>query len=44
MGFVWGVRDGEVGVVREVHQVGEEGVVCVGRVILLDCEGQGECH
>ena len=44
MGFVWGVRDGEVGVVREAHQGGEEGVGCVGRVILLDCEGQGECH
>ena len=44
MGFVWGVRDREVGVVREAHQGGEEGVGCVGRVILLDCEGQGERH
>ena len=44
MGFVWGVCDGEVGVVREAHQGGEEGVGCVGRVILLNCEGQGGCH
>ena len=44
MGFVWGVCDREVGVVREAHQGGEEGVGCVGRVILLDCEGQGERH
>ena len=44
MGFVWGVRDREVGVVREPHQGGEEGVGCVGRVILLYCEGQGERH
>ena len=44
MGFVWGVCDPEVGVVREAHQGGEEGVGCLGRVILLDCEGQGECH
>ena len=44
MGFVWGVRDREVGVVREAHQGGEEGVGCVGRVILFDCEGQGERH
>ena len=44
MGFVWGVRDREVGVVREAHQGGEEGVGCVCRVILLDCEGQGERH
>ena len=43
-GFVWGVRDREVGVVREAHQGGEEGLGCVGRVILLDCEGQGERH
>ena len=41
---MWGVRDREVGVVREAHQGGEEGVGCVSRVILLDCEGQGECH
>ena len=44
MGFVWGVCDREVGVVREAHQGGEEGVGCVGRVFLLDCEGQGERH
>ena len=44
MGFVWGVRDCEVGVIREAHQGGEEGVGCVGWVILLDCEGQGERH
>ena len=44
MGFVWGVYDCEVDVVREAHQGGEEGVRCVGRVILFDCEGQGECH
>ena len=44
MGVVWGVRDGEVGVVREADQGGDEGVGCVGRVILLDCEGQGERH
>ena len=44
MGFVWGVCDREVGVIREAHQGGEEGVGCVGRVILIDCEGQGECH
>ena len=44
MGFVWAVRDREVVVVREAHQGGEEGVGCVGRVILLDCEGQGERH
>ena len=44
MGFVWGVRDRGVGVVREAHQGGEEVVGCVGRVILLDCEGQGERH
>ena len=41
---MWGVCDREVGVVREAHQRGEEGVGCVGRVILFDCEGQGECH
>ena len=41
---MWGVRDREVGVVREATQGGEEGVGCVGRVILLDCEGQGERH
>ena len=44
MGFVWAVRDREVGVVREAHQGGEEGVGCVGRVILLNCEGQWERH
>ena len=44
MGFVWGVCDGEVGGVREAHQGGEEGVGCVGRIGLLDCEGQGERH
>ena len=44
MGFVWGVCDREVGVVREAHQEGEEGVGCVRRVILVDCEGQGERH
>ena len=44
MGFVWGVCDREVGVVRKAHQGGEEGVGCVGRVILLDCKGQGERH
>ena len=44
MGFAWGVRDGEVGVVREAHHGGEEAVGCVGRVMLLDCEGQGERH
>ena len=42
MGFVWGVRDREVGVVREAQQGGEKGLGCVGRVILLDCEGHGE--
>ena len=42
MGFVWGVCDCEVGVVRKAHQGGEEGVGCVGRVVLLDCEGQEE--
>ena len=44
MGFLWGVCDREVGVVREAHQGGEEGVGCLGRVILLDCAGQGERH
>ena len=44
IGFVWGVCDCEVGVVREARQGGEQGVGCVGRVILLDCEGQGERH
>ena len=44
MGLVWGVCDREVGVVREARQGGEEGVGCVGRAILVDCEGQGECH
>ena len=44
VGFVWGVCDCEVGVVHEAHQGGEEGVGCGGRVILFDCEGQGECH
>ena len=44
MGVVWGVRDGEVGVVREADQGGEEGVGCVGRAVLLECEGQGERH
>ena len=39
-----GVCDREVGVVRKAHQGGEEGVGCVGRVILLNCEGQGERH
>ena len=41
MGFVWGVCDREVRVVREAHQGGEEGVGCVGRPILFDGEGQG---
>ena len=41
---MWGVCDREVGVVREAHQGGEEGVGCVGWVILFDCEGQGGCH
>ena len=36
--------DREVGVVREAHQGGEEGLGCVGRVILFDCEGHGERH
>ena len=36
--------DREVGVVREALQGGGEGVGCVGWVILLDCEGQGERH
>ena len=44
MGFLWGVHDREVGVVRKAHQGGEEGVGRVGRVILFDCDGQGECH
>ena len=44
MGFVFGVCHPEVGVVREAHQGGEEGVGCVGRVIPLDCEGQGGRH
>ena len=44
VGFVWGVCDHEVGVVREAHQGRDEGLGCVGRVILLDCEGQGERH
>ena len=44
MGFVWGVCDREVGVVREAHQGGEEGLGCLGRVILIDCEVQGEFH
>ena len=44
MGLVWGVCNCEVSVVREAHQGGEEGVGCVGRVILLDCECQGERH
>ena len=39
VGFVWGVCNCEVGVVRETHQGGDEGVGCVGRVILSDCEG-----
>ena len=43
-GFLWGVCGREVGVVRKAQQGGEEGVGCVGRVILFDCEGQGECH
>ena len=44
MGFVWGVCDRELGVVREAQHGGGEGVGCVGRVILLDCEGKGERH
>ena len=44
MGFVWVVCAREAGVVREAHQGGEEGVGSVGRVILFDREGQGECH
>ena len=44
VGLLWGACDREVGVVRKAHQGGEEGVGCVGRVILFDCEGQGECH
>ena len=44
MWFVWGVCNPEVGVVRDAHQGGEEGVGCVGWLILLDGEGQGECH
>ena len=41
---MWGVCDREVGVVREAHQGGGEGLGCVGRVILFACEGQGDCH
>ena len=41
---MWGVCDREVGVVCEAHQGGEEGVGCVGRVILLVCDCQGERH
>ena len=41
---MWGVCDREVGVVCETHQGGEERVWRVGRVVLLDGEGQGECH
>ena len=41
---MWGVCDREVAVVREADQGGEEGVGCVGRVILFNCEGQGDCH
>ena len=44
MGFVLGMCDREVGVVREAHQGEEEGVGCVGRVILRGCEGKGERH
>ena len=44
VGFLWGVYDREVGVVREAHQGGEEGVGRVARVMLFDSEGQGECH
>ena len=38
----WGLCG--VGVLREAHQGGEEGVGCVGSVIRLNCGGQGECH
>ena len=41
---MWGVCDREIGVIREAHQGGEEGVGCVGRVILLDGEGARERH
>ena len=41
---MWGVCDREVGVVPEAHKGGEGGVGSVGRVILLNCEGPGECH
>ena len=36
------VCDLEVGVLYEAHQAGAEGVGCLGRVILLNGEGQGQ--
>ena len=44
VGFLWGLSDREFCVVREAHQGVEEGVGWVGRVILFDSEGQGECQ
>ena len=44
VGFVRDVCDCDVGVVRQTHQAGEEGVGRVGRVVPLDVEGQGQCH
>ena len=44
MGFMWSVCDREVGVVRETHQGGEEGVARLGRAVLFDGAGQEECH
>ena len=44
VGFLRGVCDREVGVVRKSHQGGEEGVGRVGWVVPLDCAGRGQCH
>ena len=42
MGFVWGVCDCEIGIVRKAQQGGEEGVGC--QVFVFDREGKRECH
>ena len=44
MGFVWGLCDCEVGVVRKTHQGGEEGSGRVACVVQLNGEGQGKCQ
>ena len=41
---MWGVCNREVGVVRDPHQGGEEGVGRIGRVVTFDGKGQGKCQ